>query len=231
VPVEEIANFLNRREVVIGHYELAEDTDELGRNPLHTATKEGWFEGVRFLIAKCPRLAHADDRMGMRPVVYTAVYNRVEIFELFLRSSVVRSIQAVSAFTGWSFLHYAAHAGAAAVLQRALEANFAADEMRWWATVDVVPEKKEGRPMVGTPLAIACKKGMVECVRILLVFGADPKMVPEDGDLRREITELFGSENRDLIAALYNGEERLMAVTHRFPRIVYDGDGLGDGDG
>jgi ankyrin repeat protein len=168
VIVQTICDFFTERQSyrLNGQYTIETDATDTGENPLHTATRQQWVDGVKFLLERAPKLACAVDVAGIPPVFNTAIYGSVECFELFLRADVERSIACRGDLTGWTFLHFAAHSGSATVLRAALGVNL---EVHWWDGPDVVAEEPKA-----TPLALACKAGQLECVLVLLECGANP---------------------------------------------------------
>jgi hypothetical protein len=82
------------------------DANEVGQNPLHTAARQRWVEGV-------PALAERPDGADVMPIVNPAIYESIECFRLFLfaENSTV-TITARTHLSLWTFLHFAAHTGA-----------------------------------------------------------------------------------------------------------------------
>jgi ankyrin repeat protein len=151
-------------------FDLEHDANRLGRNPLHTAAKENWAEGVQWLLNNCPVLASQTDKSGLTPVFYTAIYGGRESFEQFLEHSdpaVVRTITGKSVFTGWTILHFMAQEGHSEMLGFVLQANDARDR-NLFPDIDV-----QSTDPALTPLFVAARSGQTDCVQVLVARGAD----------------------------------------------------------
>lgn len=158
-----------------GKYMLEFDKDDIGRSPLHTACKQGWKDGVQYLIEKAPYLAKEKDASMNVPVVLAAIYGQEEAFSLFVNSEdpdIFTSLGAVNDLSRWTVLHYLAHAKQPVLLKVLLEAWAIRREL--WETVDI-PAAEEHI----TPLFLACKSGVVNSVKILLAYGASTANMEE----------------------------------------------------
>jgi ankyrin repeat protein len=163
-----ICTFLHERDRVLfsEDCDVEKDADDTGQNLLHTAARQKWMAGVQYLIERYPGLALAPDVSGLTPVVNTAIYESLDCFNLFLTEGIVSSVAMRSELTEWTFLHFAAHTGAAEVLQAAIREN---TKWKWWDGPDILAQE----PKV-TPLALASKAGHLGCVNVLLEAGANP---------------------------------------------------------
>jgi ankyrin repeat protein len=179
-------------------YDLANDANELGRNPLHTAAMENWAPGVQFLLRTCPSLATVTDLSGLTPVLYTAIYGAVESFRWFAEckhAAVRATITGSSNLTKWTMLHFCTQAGHHVMLEELLNVTDIVTGERLFDDVNI----RAKEPGI-TPLFSAAHAGFVKCAIILMRYGADPIM-PQHAQQRTAIETAKTQEIRDILVA------------------------------
>jgi ankyrin repeat protein len=160
------------RDRALAGYQIETDRDKLGRNQLHTAARQ--------CCANCPDFASQRDAPGLVPVLYTTIYRLLPCLEFFCNSryqNVVTSISTPAELTKWTVLHYAAHPGAVAILRYILQFNSQSGH-RLFPDINELAEEPPR-----SPLFLAVQKGNLECVLVLVAYGADPTK-PQGGTER-----------------------------------------------
>lgn len=194
-------------------YETGLDLDSVaGMSPLHLAAKEDWVDGVAYFLNIDPALARMRDDSGFTPALYAATYGSEDSFGIFLRHDnpdVVGSIRIRSAMTGWTVLHFLACEGHARILRTLFEDNYRMAN-RLFREVDV----RSTEPAM-TPLYLAGRAGNIECVQLLIAFGANPNLeqTPK-GKKARELARTV--ELQDLMETL---REQVVAMIYHTPDL------------